>query len=93
MKFSSKKKIVVIIVYVDDIILTGDYGDELLRLKKLIAKEFKIKDLGPSRILPRYGSGSIKERNCHLSTEVHPRHTQRDKHAWMQANRHSIGLY
>ena len=46
-KFSSEKKIDVLIVYVDDIILTGDYGDELLRLKKLLAKEFEIKDLGP----------------------------------------------
>ena len=46
-KFSSEKKIVVLIIYVDDVILIGDYGDELLRLKKLIAKEFEIKDLGP----------------------------------------------
>jgi hypothetical protein len=31
---------------VDDIILTGDYEEELVRLKKLLAKEFEIKDLG-----------------------------------------------
>ena len=37
LKFSSEKKIVILIVYVDDIILTGDYGDELLSLKKLLA--------------------------------------------------------
>ena len=44
-KFSSKKKIVVLIVYVDDIILTGDYEEELLGMKKHLAKEFEIKDL------------------------------------------------
>jgi hypothetical protein len=31
---------------VDDIILTGDYEEELVRLEKLLAKEFEIKDLG-----------------------------------------------
>ena len=44
-KFSSKKKIVVLIVYVDDIILTGDYEEELSGMKKHLAKEFEIKDL------------------------------------------------
>ncbi len=32
-KFSPEKKIAVLIVYVDDIILTGDYEEELVRLK------------------------------------------------------------
>jgi hypothetical protein len=43
-KFSLEKKIAILIVYVDDIILTGDYK-ELVRLKKLLAKEFETKDL------------------------------------------------
>ena len=34
----------ILIVYVDDIILIGDCHRELLRLKKILAKEFKIKD-------------------------------------------------
>ena len=46
MKFSSEKKIAIHIVYVDDIILTGDYEEELLGMKKHSAKEFEIKDLG-----------------------------------------------
>jgi len=45
-KTSPEKEIAILIVYVDDFILTGDYEEELVRLKKLLAKEFEIKDLG-----------------------------------------------
>ena len=48
-KYSRKGKIVVLIVHVDDIILTGDDSLELERLKKALTREFEIKDLGPLR--------------------------------------------
>ena len=45
-KHSSDNKIVILIAYADDVILTGDNIMELEKLKGLLAKEFQIKDLG-----------------------------------------------
>ena len=45
-KFSKEGKSAILIVYVDDIILTGDDSMELERLKKVLANDFEIKDLG-----------------------------------------------
>ncbi|KAL5706521.1 Beta-galactosidase 8 [Ranunculus cassubicifolius] len=39
----------ILIVYVDDIIVTGDNTAEILKMKELLAKEFEIKDLGRLR--------------------------------------------
>lgn len=49
MKFSHEGKISILIVYVDDTILTGDDMVEMDRLKKSLASEFEIKDLGSLR--------------------------------------------
>ena len=42
-------KITILIVYVDDIILTGDDSEEIERLKRNLALEFEMKDLGKLR--------------------------------------------
>ena len=46
-RHSNCGKKVILIVYVDDIILTGNNCDELSRLNEYLAIEFEIKDLGP----------------------------------------------
>ncbi|RVW18846.1 Retrovirus-related Pol polyprotein from transposon RE1 [Vitis vinifera] len=48
-KHSNDGKIAILIVYVDDIILIGDHVTEMDRLKKSLALEFEIKDLGSLR--------------------------------------------
>ena len=48
-KHSQYGKISILIVYVDDIILTGDDVREMNRLKTSISSTFEIKDLGPLR--------------------------------------------
>ncbi|KAL5851107.1 hypothetical protein ACOSQ3_006225 [Xanthoceras sorbifolium] len=45
-KRSATSRISILIVYVDDIVLTGNYVEEMVTLKGLLAKEFEIKDLG-----------------------------------------------
>jgi hypothetical protein len=45
----SFKKIVILIVYVDDIVITGDDADEIAHLKGHLAQEFEVKDLGHLR--------------------------------------------
>lgn len=42
-------KISILIVYVDDIVITGDDIEEITRLKSHLAKEFEVKDLGRLR--------------------------------------------
>lgn len=39
-------QIAILIVYVDDIVLTGDNKEEMDNLKRSLAKEFEIKHLG-----------------------------------------------
>ena len=45
-KHSSKGKVAILIVYVDDIILTSDHVEELKSLKIVLVREYEIKDLG-----------------------------------------------
>ena len=52
-KHFTNGKIIVLIVYIDDIVLTGNHEEEMRRLELLIFKEFEINDLGH----PRYFLG------------------------------------
>ena len=48
-KYSTQGKITALIVYVDDIVLTGNDMTEIMNLKRYLAKEFEIKDFGDLR--------------------------------------------
>ena len=52
-KHPSERRVAVLIVYVDDIILTRDDVFELDRLKKDLDRAFEIKDLGPLKYFLR----------------------------------------
>jgi len=45
-KHSCNGKIIILIVYVDDLILIGSDEGKMLRLKKALAQSFEIKDQG-----------------------------------------------
>lgn len=45
----SGKKVTTLIIYVDDIILTSDDEDDMIKFNKNLAAEFEIKDLGQLR--------------------------------------------
>lgn len=81
-KFSAERKIAILIVHVDDIILIGDYKKNLLGLKKLIAKEFEIKDLGCLKNFLDMKVARLKE--CIFASQCKClRFTERDRYAWM----------
>lgn len=44
-KHATDARLTVLIVYVDDIVLTGNHWEEMDCLKKLLSREFEIKDL------------------------------------------------
>lgn len=70
-KSVSEGKMVIFIVYVDDIISTRDDLEEILNLKKLLATKFEINDLRTLKVFPRDGGGPVKGRNCYISNKVH----------------------
>ena len=51
------KKITILIVYVDDIIVIGNDRVEIERIKKKLACDFEMKDLGNLRYFLKNGSG------------------------------------
>jgi hypothetical protein len=63
--------ITILVVYVDDIVITGDDVKEIRKLKERLGRAFEVKDLGPLRYflgieIARSSKGII------LLTEVRP---------------------
>lgn len=46
LKHSKLGKVIILIVYVDNIIVTSDTEQEIKERKKILSKEFWVKDLG-----------------------------------------------
>ncbi|RVW60708.1 Retrovirus-related Pol polyprotein from transposon RE1 [Vitis vinifera] len=61
MKHSKEGEMTLFIVYVNDIIITGDDEEGIGNLKKLLAREFVIKDLGQLRYFLGMEVGRTKE--------------------------------
>lgn len=86
-KHSAQGRITVLIVHVDDIILTGNFCEEMTRLKHLLSREFEIKDLGHLRYflgmgVARSSKGiSVTQRKY---TTFDPLERKRDE--WLQAS-------
>ena len=55
---------IILIVYVDDIILTGDNEAEMEKLKRVLATEFEVKDLGRMRYFLGMEVARSKKRIC-----------------------------
>ena len=65
-----KGKITILIVYVDDIILTGDDDEEMTRVKKGLTSEFEMKDLGKLRYFLGMEVASNKTRILSLKGSI-----------------------
>ena len=66
---SANGRLAILIVYVDDIVVTGNHEEEINHLKHLVSKEFEIKDLGHLRYflvmeVARSSHGSLPTQIC-----------------------------
>ena len=88
-KSTDEGKIIVLLVYVDGMILIGNDHVEIEALRKILAKEFEVKDLG----VLRYFLGMEIARNKNgisvSKKKVHFRLTKGNMDALLQAQRHS----
>lgn len=63
-------KISILIVYVDDIVLTGDDIVELMNIKRKLSLDFEMKDLGP-QIRSWHGNSHKQNRDFSFTEEIH----------------------
>jgi len=82
----SGRRIAILAVYVDDIIITGDDEVEVKRLKENLSKEFEVKDLGQLRYFLGIEVARSQKGILLTQKKVCIRFAQRDRHAWMSAS-------
>ena len=80
-RHSKEGKISILVVYVDDIILTGDDYVKQERLKRVLASDIEI--LGRPKVLPRNGIFQIHERYIRISTEICVRLAVKNGITWL----------
>ena len=83
-KSTDEGKIIVLIVYVDDMILIGNNHVEIEALKKILAKEFEVKDLGALRCFLGTEIAKKKMESLFLK-KIHFRLTQGNRDPLLQA--------
>ena len=88
-KSTDEGKITVLIVYVNDMILIGNDHVEIEALKKILAKEFEVKDLGALRYFLGMEIARNKNGISVSKKKVHFRLTEGNMDALLQAQRHS----
>jgi hypothetical protein len=82
----SRCQILVLAVYVDDIIITGDDEREIIQLKENLSKEFEAKDLGQLRYFLGIEIARNPKRYCSFIKKVCCGLVKSDMHAWMSTN-------
>ena len=76
-------KIMILIVYVDDIILTRDDKAAMEQLKERLALEFEIKKLGKFKVFPWDGGCQEQEWDFCFTTKIHVRSVKGNKYVEM----------
>lgn len=70
-KAASDGKLYILIVYVDDIFITGDYVEEIRNFKKLLAIDFEGKDLGNRDIFLGWKLQDLRMASQFLKGSIH----------------------
>lgn len=70
--FHLNNDMVALLVYVDDILVTGSSPSLILKVKNFLHSQFSLKDLGP---LKYFLGIEVARRDLHPSTQVHSRYS------------------
>lgn len=75
----------ILIVFMGDIILTGDDLEEILNLKKITGNNIWDQGSRGSKVFPRNGGGLVKRRDCYIPKKVHFGFVKWKRFAWMHS--------
>jgi hypothetical protein len=78
--------ITIILLYVDDMVVTGNDEKAINDLKMFLNSCFKIKDLGPLKYFLWDRGCTIQDRDYSMSTKIHVRHIRGSWVTWSKAS-------